>query len=179
MTLLAWCAVLLAFRARRSGSPLFMFLVWNLFLAAIPAVAAQLFVWADAGRRHAQQFLWFFLWLLFLPNAPYIITDFIHLTPRPPIPLWYDVAVLLSCAATGLLMGYTSLADVQHVITRRFGQIAGWSTAAVSLLLSGFGIYVGRFLRWNSWDAITNLANSSPTSPPASSTPSLTPAPSE
>jgi uncharacterized membrane protein len=84
----------------------------------------------------------------------YIATDFVHLGPSPPIPLWFDIAVILSCAATGLLLCYASVAEVQAVITRARGRTAGWLVVTFALMLSGFGIYLGRFLRWNSWDAL-------------------------
>jgi uncharacterized membrane protein len=156
-TLLSWCAALLLFRLVRSGSLALGFLFWNLFLAAIPAVAAWFFARAMAkGSSLIKQVGWFVIWLVFLPNAPYIITDFVHLTTRPGIPLWYDTALLISCAGTGLLLGYTSIADVQAAITRRFSTFLGWVLVAGAVLLSGFGIYLGRFLRWNSWDALTS-----------------------
>jgi uncharacterized membrane protein len=154
---LGWCAALLLFRFARSGSLAFGFLAWNLFLAAIPAVAAAMFARAAAKQsRVIVQVVWFLVWLVFLPNAPYIITDFVHLRPSGAIPLWYDIALLTSCAGTGLLLGYTSIADVQAVITRKFSASLGWSVVIAAIFLSGFGIYLGRFLRWNSWDTLTN-----------------------
>ncbi len=155
--LLGWCAVLLLFRFARSGSLTFAFLAWNLVLAAVPAVAAWLFVRA-AERRSATplQILLFGVWLAFLPNAPYVVTDFLHLAPCSAIPMWYDVALLASCTGTSLLLGYVSLADVQAVISRKFSSRLGWFLAVAALLLSGFGIYLGRFLRWNSWDALAS-----------------------
>jgi len=156
-TLLSWCAALLLLRFVRSGSVAMGFLVWNLFLATIPAVAAWFFARAmTKGSSLIEQIVWFAVWLVFLPNAPYIITDFVHLTPRPGIPLWYDTALLISCAGTGLLLGYTSIADVQAVVTRRFSAVMGWLLVIAAVLLSGFGVYLGRFLRWNSWDTLTN-----------------------
>jgi uncharacterized membrane protein len=155
--LLCWCAALLLFRFVRSGSLAYGFLAWNLFLAAIPAVAAWFFARAMAkGSSLIEQIGWFVIWLVFLPNAPYIITDFVHLTARPRIPFWYDTALLISCAGTGLLLGYTSIADVQAAITRRFSALVGWVVVIAAILLSGFGIYLGRFLRWNSWDTLTS-----------------------
>jgi len=154
VVLLAWCAFLLAGRVWRSHQLTYAFLAWNLFLAVIPAFAGALVVRA---RTTAVRLMWGIVWLLFLPNAPYIVTDFVHLTPRAPVPLWYDVALLLSCAGTGLL-GYSSVADVQDAVTVRFGAAAGWLIAMAALLLSGFGVYLGRFLRWNSWDPIANPA---------------------
>lgn len=154
--LIGWCGVLVAFRYARSDTLFFGFLFWNLFLAAVPAMAAWLLVWTDHRRASwIVQLPLLAIWLAFLPNAPYLLTDFVHLNERPPIPLWYDIALLASFAGTGLLLGYSSLADVQAVVARRFSAALGWALAAVALLLSGFGIYLGRFLRWNSWDALT------------------------
>jgi uncharacterized membrane protein len=153
--LLSWCAALLLFRFLRSGSLAMGFLAWNLFLAAIPAVAAWFFARAMAkGSSLIEKVGWFVIWLVFLPNAPYIITDFVHLTSQPRIPFWYDTALITSSAGTGLLLGYTSIADVQAAITQRFSTLVGWLLVIAAVLLSGFGIYLGRFLRWNSWDTI-------------------------
>jgi uncharacterized membrane protein len=155
--LIAWCGALLVARVAKSGTLAYTFLVWNLFLALLPALFALLFARATKhGNPAVVRAIWFVLWLLFLPNAPYIVTDFVHLTALPRVPLWYDVALLLSFAGTGLLLGYSSVADVQAAIASRFGRAAGWFVAFASLVLSGFGIYLGRFLRWNSWDAITD-----------------------
>jgi uncharacterized membrane protein len=151
--LIAWCCTLLTMRVLRSGSLAYSFLVWNLVLAVVPAAAAMLFVRA---RSRAVEVTWFVIWLLFLPNAPYIVTDFVHLHARANVPLWFDIALLLSFAGTGHLLGYSSLADVQTVLACRFGQVASWSAAFIALLLSGFGIYLGRFVRLNSWDAVSN-----------------------
>ncbi len=154
--LLGWCGALLLFRFAWSGSLALGFLAWNLFLAAVPAVAAWLFARA-MGKNSSliERVTWFVIWLLFLPNAPYIITDFVHLNTHSGMPFWYDTALLVSCAGTGLLLGYTSIADVQFVIARRFSPLAGWLLVVAAVLLSGFGIYLGRFLRWNSWDTLT------------------------
>jgi len=151
-----WCTVLLALRVARSGTPSYLFLCWNLFLAWIPWWAGQAFQTSSRRRASAAwQLVWLALWLLFLPNAPYILTDLLHLASRPPVPLWFDLALLLSYAGTGLLLGYVSLLDVHAALEERFGQATGWIAAAGSLFLSGFGIYLGRFRRWNSWQALT------------------------
>lgn len=152
-----WCMALLVLRVERSGSVSYLFLSWNLFLAWIPWVAGQAF--RASSRSRGSRLLrlgWFGLWLLFLPNAPYIVTDLLHLSARPGIPLWYDLALLFSCAGTGLLLGYLSLLDVQGAVEERHGRTAGWIVAGGSLFLSGFGIYLGRFLRWNSWEVLTD-----------------------
>ncbi|HYC93168.1 MAG TPA: DUF1361 domain-containing protein [Thermoanaerobaculia bacterium] len=151
--LLVWCGALLTLRAMRAQNASFFFLYWNLFLAAIPFVAAEVF-----ARAKWQITRWpaLVVWLLFLPNAPYIVTDFIHLRARPPVPLWYDVLLLISCAGTGLLLGYGSVMLVQRAIARRWSVRMGWLVAAVSLVLSAFGIYLGRFVRFNSWEVVTD-----------------------
>ncbi|HKR64379.1 MAG TPA: DUF1361 domain-containing protein [Thermoanaerobaculia bacterium] len=151
--LLVWCVLLIVGRVLRSGTVSYVFLVWNLFLAVIPVFAA----WRLArAKTTLAQILWFAMWLAFLPNAPYIATDFLHLRARPLIPLWYDVALLFSCAATGLLFAFSSIADVQRVVAKRFGAAASWLCSSLALVLCGFGIYIGRYLRWNSWDVATN-----------------------
>lgn len=151
----AWIAVLLLARVWITGSLFGLFLVWNLVLAAVPLVASSVLVRLDAGGAGAGRLLAVgAVWLLFLPNAPYILTDLVHLGARPPVPFWYDLTLLLSAGGTGLLAAYVSLADVQSVVARRLGTRVSWAIAIGSLFLSGFGIYLGRELRWNSWDII-------------------------
>ncbi len=155
--LLVWCGALLAVRLTRSNTFLFLFLAWNLFLAAIPFAASLAFEVLDRFRRvRPLQWVSFAVWLLFLPNAPYIITDFVHLKERLPIPIWYDVLMLLSFSGTGLLLGYASVMTVHRIVARHYGVLTGWATALIALFLSAFGIYLGRFLRWNSWEALTD-----------------------
>jgi uncharacterized membrane protein len=98
----------------------------------------------------------FGVWLAFLPNAPYLTTDFMHLYRYQPVPMWYDIAMFGSFAATGVLIGYAAVADIEVVLAEKFGRVAGSVVAIGSLLLCGFGIYLGRILRWNSWDVITS-----------------------
>ncbi len=151
--LLLWCGALLALRGWRANNSTFFFLAWNLFLAAIPFAAAMVF---ERTKVWLVQAVALIVWLLFLPNAPYIVTDFIHLRPRPPVPLWFDVLLLLSAAGTGLLLGYGSVMIVQRAIERRRGAVTGWAVAAFALILSAFGIYLGRFVRFNSWEVVTD-----------------------
>ncbi len=150
-----WCAMLLIARWLRSGHLEYLFLARNLVLGAIPLVASGLLVRADRDREAMPvRAVWFALWLLFLPNAPYIVTDFIHLTELPPIPLWFDITVIYSFAAAGVILGYASVADVHALVARRRGRFAGWAVALGALMLAGLGVYLGRFVRWNSWDAL-------------------------
>ncbi len=153
--LLLWSITLLLVRSELTANWIALGLIWNLFLASVPLFWSAAFQAALQRSRRGLAALCFALWLLFLPNAPYILTDFIHLSPRPPVPLWFVLAVLLSCAGTGTLLGYLSVVTVHRVVEHTFGKVVGWMVATGSLLLCGFGIYLGRFLRWNSWDALT------------------------
>jgi uncharacterized membrane protein len=131
-------------------------LAWNLFLAWIPLVVA-LAVY-DAHRRHVRP-AWLLagggLWLLFFPNAPYLVTDLKHLASWSGAPEWFDVVLVSSAAWTGLLLGFVSLFLVQAVARTVLGPVAAWGVVVGSLALGSFGIYLGRFERWNSWDALT------------------------
>jgi len=94
-------------------------------------------------------------WLLFFPNAPYIFTDLIHLTNRYFAHFWVDLMLILLCALTGLVLGFVSLYLMQSVVARMFGRVASWLFIAVVAGLSSFGVYLGRFVRVNSWDIVT------------------------
>ena len=150
-------AGLLAVRMDRVGEPAFVFLTWNLFLAWIPFVLS-LCVAAVHGRGGPRLLLWVFGagWLLFLPNAPYILTDFIHLGGVGGAPLWFDAALIGTFAAAGLALGLASLLVVHHVVEARAGRVVGWAVAVSSLVLSAIGIYLGRFPRFNSWNVVTD-----------------------
>ena len=155
--LVFWCATMVAVRVKRTGSGYYVFLLGNLFLAFVPLVFSTGLRIADRLQfNRVIKVALFCLWLLFLPNAPYILTDILHLPRAAQAPAWYDLALLLSCSGTGLLMGYLSLIDVQGLVSKNFNPILGWIFAVTTLVLSGFGIYLGRFLRWNSWDVITS-----------------------
>ena len=153
--LLAWSVSLVLLRTYIGHDGWSYGLLWNLFLAALPLLWSSTFNGAVARKHWIWAVISFTLWILFLPNAPYLLTDLIHLKPKPGVPEWYILAMLLSCAATGTLIGYISLMDVHAAIERRVGFYPGWLLAICSLMLCGFGIYLGRFLRWNSWDALT------------------------
>ncbi|RYF45189.1 MAG: DUF1361 domain-containing protein, partial [Cytophagaceae bacterium] len=148
--LLLWCIALIAFRFPLASDWLASGLLWNLFLATLPLVWSTTLQSALRRGRSLWAGACFGLWLIFLPNAPYLLTDLIHLEPNPHVPLWYVLAILLSCAGTGTLLGYLSLLDIHAGVERRRGKALGWFVATASLMLCGFGIYLGRFLRWNS-----------------------------
>jgi uncharacterized membrane protein len=139
-----------------TGRISYTFLVWNLFLAWLPLVFALL---ACESYQNSSGRDWRFLslagaWLLFFPNAPYIFTDLIHLTNHFYPYFWVDLSLILLCALTGLVLGFVSLYLMQSVVERMLGRAASWLFIAAVAALSGFGIYVGRFLRFNSWDVV-------------------------
>jgi len=132
----------------------FMFLPYNLVLALIPLAISRLLV-QYMQRKHPSWFLVGFsgfVWLLFIPNAPYIMTDFIHLGKVGGVPLWFDALLILLYASTGLLAGWYSLYDMQKLVAKWHGKFLGWVFVFFVLLMTSFGVYLGRFLRWNSWD---------------------------
>jgi uncharacterized membrane protein len=90
----------------------------------------------------------------FFPNAPYILTDLIHLTSGYYRHFWVDLTLFLLCAFTGLVLGFVSLYLMQSLMARSLGRIAGWLFVIAALGLSSFGVYLGRFLRFNSWDVL-------------------------
>lgn len=153
---LALSMLLVMGRVMITGQLTFLFLIWNLFLAVIPFALSTMLGTAKGVLRARVLVPVGAAWLLFFPNAPYILTDLFHLDARPGVPLWYDLAVILSCAWNGLMLAYASLTDMQRLVQLRLGPIAGWGFAVVALLLSSFGIYLGRYLRFNSWDVLAN-----------------------
>lgn len=138
-----------------TDTKIFMFLNWNLFLAFIPWLISSIIAIKGFNSRAWMIFL-IFSWLLFFPNSPYILTDLFHLRLRSSAPIWYDLIVILSFAWTGLLFGFISLMDIEEMLKRYFNDKLIVCMAIVFLFLSAFGIYLGRFLRWNSWDIISN-----------------------
>ncbi len=152
----ALCVALLELRERYPGGFEYGFLTWNLFLAWIPFVLA-LALYDRDRRGHGGVVLLPLAaaWLLFLPNAPYIVTDFVHVGRIGGAPLWYDAGMIAAFAVTGLVLGLASVLLVQAVVQRRFGTLVGWVMLLPVFLLCSAGIYLGRVHRFNSWDALT------------------------
>ena len=153
------CISLVLARVFYSDSNRYVGLIWNLFLAWIPfllAYMAYILSW-----RRWQVFIiipmFAFLWLIFFPNAPYILTDLQHLSQSPTAaPLWYDVIMLIWFSWTGMLLGVVSLNLMQEIIRREFSRALGWVFVFSVAGLSSMGVYVGRFIRLNSWDILQN-----------------------
>ncbi len=149
------CVVLVGARILHTSRLGCVFLVWNLFLAWVPlALSFALYRRRnDPSRRGAAlSFVLGGLWLLFYPNAPYIVTDLIHLRGHGAAPTWFDAIMIFCFALTGLCVGFVSLRLVHGTVTRARGRAAGWALVGIVAGLSSYGIYLGRFRRWNSWD---------------------------
>jgi uncharacterized membrane protein len=128
-------------------------LVWNLFLAWIPLILALLLYDRHVRRAGLAALASLgLLWLLFFPNAPYIVTDSEHLAGSTGEKFWYDGVLIGTAAATGLLLGFLSLYLLQAIVRRGVGARLAWFFAVAVLGLGSFGVYLGRVLRWNSWD---------------------------
>jgi uncharacterized membrane protein len=128
-------------------------LVWNLLLAWIPLALALLLYDRRVHRAGLASLIAIgLLWLLFFPNAPYIVTDFEHLTGSTGRKFWYDGILIGTAATTGLLLGFVSLYLLQAIVRRGLGARVGWLFVFAALSLGSFGVYLGRVLRWNSWD---------------------------
>ncbi len=149
--------ILAEVHTRISDTNSYSFLVFNLGLAWIPFAAA---VVAYIARHNRVTFFLLMpictlVWLIFFPNAAYLLTDFQHLALKDGItPLWFDVILLIWFAWTGLLLGITSLYLMQEIVARTFNSFVGWIFAIGATILSSIGVYLGRFLRWNSWDLL-------------------------
>jgi uncharacterized membrane protein len=152
----AFAVGLVGLRFVLSGNVHYANLVWNLVLAWVPFVLA-LVVYDGARRPWGAGTLAAIgvVWLLFLPNAPYIVTDLKWLGHYESGTFWFDPPIVAGAALLGLVLGFVSLYLVQSVVAARLGQLAGWTFAWSALVASGVGVYLGRFERWNSWDVVT------------------------
>jgi uncharacterized membrane protein len=151
---------LLTFRIARLDNPSYAWFAWNLFLAWVPygasLLVARLALGNDARPWRALPLVG--VWLAFLPNAPYLITDFMHIRARPDMPwlFWYDLMMMAIFAWTGCILGAVSLGIMQRIVARYWGRATSWCFVLATAGLCGVGIYLGRFQRWNSWDLLLN-----------------------
>lgn len=149
---------LFVYGAWRNQSLEFNYLIWNLFLAWLPLVVAVRLVgvlrqklwssWETMGLS--------ILWLVFLPNSFYMISDFIHLQDVQRVDLVFDTVMMTSFIYTGVTLGFSSLYLIHLQLRRRISRPAANLCVALTLFLSSAAIYIGRDLRWNSWDVLTN-----------------------
>jgi uncharacterized membrane protein len=150
--------VLLCIRVIAAGNLDFWFLPWNLFLGYLPILFAWLFAKRTQKTRlmEWQNLVLAFLWLGFLPNSFYLITDIIHLRVTGDVSLLFDVVMMLSFVWSGLLAGFLSLYMMHKVALAKFSRRNANGLVAIVLLLCSFAIYLGRYLRWNTWDILLN-----------------------
>lgn len=149
--ILAFSFAIVQYRVEQTGIHIFRFFWWNLLLAIIPYLTSEALegaVWKNI--------LMGFITVLFLPNAPYMITDLFHLRARAEFPLWYDTMLIFWFAAVGVVLFYLALFNLEKAIGRHFNSWMTQLALALICLLNGFGIYLGRFLRFNSWDLMSN-----------------------
>jgi uncharacterized membrane protein len=159
MTVSGICVALVAYRVVAGCTLAHAYLVWNLFLAWLPLVFAVLAAERLAGTRTSRDRKFLSLamaWLLFFPNAPYIFTDLVHVLKAQRPTFWSEMLLILLCALTGFMAGFLSLQLMHGLVARLWGRAAGWLFVAGVSGLAGFGVYLGRFGRWNSWDVLTS-----------------------
>jgi len=157
----ALCCLLLIIRAVQTEQIRGLFLLWNLFLAWIPLFFALLARRLSSSTRVIRSKPLFILvnlglWLLFFPNSPYLITDLIHLGEKERHILWFDTVGFFIAALAGICTGLYSLKVIHQVLNQFINNVLAWIVISVSIVLSGFGLYLGRFARFNSWDLFTH-----------------------
>lgn len=148
--------LLVCTRMTATGQFTYTFLIWNLFLAFIPYAISGCLYHSFYILSKTIRWLLIFVWLLFIPNSFYIITDLFHLEQFDNAPKWFDLLLLFSFAWNGLLMGLLSLRKVEIMIRLMVSHRLLPVIIFVVMWLNAFGIYIGRFLRYNSWDIFTN-----------------------
>lgn len=132
------------------GTTDLLYLVWNLILAWIPYIISLCFIKKD--MKTSSFVMFFIFWLLFFPNAPYLVTDVLHIASRLPLLLWYDSLLLFFFGWIGLILGMLSLFDIHQYLKTHLSYLISEIIVFAICLVSSFGVYLGRFERWNSWD---------------------------
>ena len=150
------CLLLLA-RVIATGYLTYAFLVWNLFLAFIPYLLTRKLSHNLNGKKSKSKLIVMLLaWLLFIPNSFYIITDLFHLNLNSPVPKWFDLLMIFSFAWNGIIFGIISLRKVEMIVENISGKKFSMLLVFIVMVLIAYGIYIGRYLRFNSWDVILN-----------------------
>jgi uncharacterized membrane protein len=153
-----FCLGISFYRRFYTGTRVFLFLNWNLFLAFIPWALTSIAAFKPAIKKSRLcTAVLLCAWLLFFPNAPYILTDLFYLRIRFTMPIWYDLLLILTFAWAGLLFGFLSLWDIEAILRTRVRPALVTAISTIFLFIGSSGIYIGRYLRWNSWDIFTDL----------------------
>lgn len=152
-----FCFSLLIIRAKASNSIFFFFLIWNLFLGFLPYFFSQMMLYSLKIRVNRwYRIIGLLIWLLFLPNSFYLLTDFFHLNKFNSVPVWFDLMMVSSFSLTGFLFGIFSLFTIEKLLRNHYSVSISKIILLTSLYLTAFGIYLGRYLRFNSWDVLSN-----------------------
>ena len=136
----------------------YWYLVWNLLLAFVPLVLIIYIVkWLKNHRlSHPGTIALLFTWLIFLPNSFYIITDYIHLLDTKTTSLMLDIVMVFMFSLTGLIAGFASVYIFEKLLAKRYSHKSVQAVSMSIFLVCSFAIYLGRYLRWNSWDLALN-----------------------
>jgi uncharacterized membrane protein len=152
----AFSCLLLTARILITGQLTYLFLTWNLFLGFIPYAVSHWWYTHSWVVQHRIKLLGLLLlWLAFVPNSFYIITDLFHLEEFNSAPKWFDLLLIFSFAWNGLLMGVLSIRKTEKVLEMFIGSRFTLFLVFVVMWLNALGIYIGRYMRFNSWDIIT------------------------
>ncbi|KIL34441.1 hypothetical protein SD71_20120 [Cohnella kolymensis] len=163
------CTLLIVVRIVPADRVQYTFLLWNLFLAWLPllvSMAAIILTRLNKGAELAASLvLCGIAWLLLYPNAPYLTTDLIHLVFNPDyaaynrdgLLIWYDLVLFFLFSWCGLLLGYLSMRHFHEIVNFYMNPVLGWLFVLSVAFLGGFGIYLGRVIRLNSWDILNPL----------------------
>ncbi len=151
--------IFLGVRMYITGTLHYGFLLWNLFLASIPLLLSYVVSYTKWWQNRLVYLGLFCLWLLFLPNAPYIVTDFIHLEGWSQMPLWFDFLLIGLFAWSGLLMAFKSTYLIYESLKWYCTPQTCKQLIIICGILCGFGVYLGRFVRLNSWDILGKPAS--------------------
>lgn len=154
-----YCLAFLLIRVKLTTSIYLMFLIWNLFLAIIPYTITSYLKTKNNIENKLKFGILSIIWLLFLPNSFYIITDFVHLSLSNSYTFWYDLVLISSYSILGFVLGITSMQDFESILNSKINSKKTSILLFIISLLSGFGIYLGRILRYNSWDILKNPMN--------------------
>jgi len=154
----ALCLSLVFIRTLLTGRLHFIFVITNLALAWF----AIIFSWLTVRELKTRRWLsWPVLtltglWLVFLPNTWYVLTDFIHINPSGDVSELFDIVLFSSLVLPAFILGFTSLYLIHRQLQKRLGDRNSWLIVIFLILLASFAIYLGRDLRWNTWDVIAN-----------------------
>jgi uncharacterized membrane protein len=157
--LVFWNFLLIAYRVHITGRRVFIFFLWNLFLAILPYLSSEVARYFGSKNKRFSALVFVLFAILFLPNSPYIITDLFHLRERAEMPLWFDTMLVFSVALSGLVLFYVTLFSLRSTLQLLWGKILAEITVLFVTFLCSFGIYLGRYLRFNSWDVMSNPNN--------------------